>query len=113
MLRVADLDVSGRFYARIGLALREERHGTGPRHLSADLGGTVLELYPRGTGPASTGLRLGLVVPDQARVVDALALARLGANVVADGERDGVRVVVLRDPDGHTVELAQASPAQL
>ena len=103
VLRVADLAASRTFYERLGLDFREERHGRGPEHLSTTLGGVVLELYPQGSGPSTAGLRLGLVVTD----LDGAA-ERSRSAVVADRERDGQRVVVVQDPDGHKVELTAA-----
>lgn len=97
VLRCADLEASRRFYAALGLELREERHGQGPRHLSADVGGAVVELYPADArGPSN--LRWGLRVAD----IDATVgrLAALGVAIRA--ERDA-RVVI--DPDGTRVEL--------
>ncbi|MBX3314691.1 MAG: VOC family protein [Actinobacteria bacterium] len=100
VIRVGDLETSRRFYEQLGLRFRSEQHGAGPRHLSSEIGGTVLELYPRGTGPSTEGVRLGFVVDD----LDAVS-SRCQANVVQDGERDGSRIVVVRDPDGHKIEL--------
>ena len=101
VLRVADLDGSRRFYVGLGLTLRPERHGDGPRHLSADLGGVVLELYPLASGAPTTGLRLGLSVP--APTATAAASSPEAFRTVT---RAGHQVVVLHDPDGHTIELA-------
>lgn len=103
VVRVADLLVSRRFYEQLGLAFRSEQHGRGPEHLSTAIGGTVVELYPIGSGPSTQGLRLGLVIPDLTRVA-----VRCGASVVDDNERDGQRVLVVRDPDGHKIELTEA-----
>ncbi len=102
VLRVADLEASRRFYEALGLAFRAERHGRGPAHLSTAVGGVVLELYPRASSAATDGLRLGLTVAD----LDGVA-ARCAPAVVSDGSRDGDRVVVVRDPDGHRIELTQ------
>ncbi|MBY0232484.1 MAG: hypothetical protein K2W96_24665, partial [Gemmataceae bacterium] len=68
------------FYEGLGLRFVRERHGDGPEHLAATLGGAVLELYPRGDGPPSSGTRIGLRVGGERRVV--------------------------ADPDGHKVELS-------
>ena len=100
VLRVADLAESRLFYEQLGLEFRQEQHGSGPEHLSTVIGGTVVELYPVGSGPSTQGLRLGLVVAGLAEVA-----ATCGAAVIGDCERDGRRVVLLRDPDGHKVEL--------
>ena len=100
VLRVADLDASRRFYEGLGLTLRSERHGDGPRHLSAGLGGVVLELYPLASGAPTTGLRLGLSVP--APTAEAAASSAAAFRTFT---RAGHQVVVLHDPDGHTIEL--------
>lgn len=103
VLRVGALQASEEFYRRLGLELVVERHGQGPTHLSAQVGATVVELYPRGSGPGTEGLRLGFRIAE----VDAVA-ATLGDSVVSDGDRDGYRLVVVRDPDGHKIELTEA-----
>ncbi|HWJ61802.1 MAG TPA: VOC family protein [Acidimicrobiales bacterium] len=106
VVRVGDLAASRAFYERLGLAFQVEQHGSGPEHLSADLGGTVIELYPQGSGPRSTGTRLGFAVAS----VDAVLAA------VPDGTevpRDGGRTVVVVDPDGHRVELTEPARSGL
>lgn len=95
-----DLDTSRRFYEQLGLAFQSEQHGAGPQHLSSQIGGTVIELYPRGSSPSTEGVRLGFVVDDLGAVS-----SRCESNVLEDRERDGRRIVVLKDPDGHKIEL--------
>lgn len=102
VLRVRDLEASRSFYERVGLDLRPEQHGRGPAHLSATLGGVVVELYPRSDGPGSDGTRLGFVVPD----LDAI-VGRLDPAEHDEVRRDGERVVIAIDPDGHKVELTE------
>ncbi|MFO0619076.1 MAG: VOC family protein [Polyangiaceae bacterium] len=97
VLRCADLEASRRFYEALGLDFQEERHGDGPRHLSATVGGAVVELYPA-DARGSSNVRWGLRVDD----LDAV-LARLAALGIAV-RRDGEAHVVL-DPDGSRVEL--------
>jgi catechol 2,3-dioxygenase-like lactoylglutathione lyase family enzyme len=102
VIRVADLASSRRFYEQLGLAFHEEQHGSGPEHLSTVIGGTVVELYPVGSGPSTQGLRLGLVVANLTEIA-----ANSRESVIEDSDRDGHRFVVLRDPDGHKVELTE------
>lgn len=102
VIRVSDLAVSRGFYEHLGLRFQQERHGSGPVHLSTAIGGAIIELYPIGTGPSTQGLRLGLTVEGLAEVA-----ASCGAAVIEDSERDGQRVVVVQDPDGHKVELTE------
>lgn len=102
VMRVVDLASSRVFYERLGLSFRREQHGSGPEHLSTVLGGVVLELYPLGTSSSTDGLRIGLRVRDLDGIVE-----RAGSAVLADSSRDGARVVVVQDPDGHKVELSE------
>ncbi len=105
--RLADLR---HFYECLGLRFMEERHGSGPEHLSASAGEMLLELYPlpAGTGEADSTTRLGFTVGNMTEVVE--TLRRHGSPVIAEprpGEW-GFRAVV-RDPDGRSVELYQTS----
>ncbi len=104
VLRVADLDRSRSFYEALGLRFTLERHGSGPEHLAAEVEGIVFELYPRGTGPESTGTRIGFQV---ASIEDAVsALQRAGAVVLSPPtEGAGGKRAVIADSDGHRVEL--------
>ena len=59
VIRVANLEQAQRFYETLGLQFTREQHGNGPVHLAAKLGEVVFELYPQGTGVATTSTRLG------------------------------------------------------
>jgi lactoylglutathione lyase len=102
VLRCADLERSRAFYESLGLAFTREQHDRGPLHYSSRVGDTVLELYPKGTLDTS-GLRFGLILLRGREVLD--ALTQCGGALVSTDSRD-VRRVVVRDPDGHTLELA-------
>jgi len=103
VMRCSDLLKSCQFYQALGLALTAEQHKTGPEHYSAQLGATVLELYPATTPPTPT--RLGFAIID---VAAAVAKARsLGASIVRFDDTASPSAL-LRDPDGNTVELTTA-----
>jgi catechol 2,3-dioxygenase-like lactoylglutathione lyase family enzyme len=104
VLRCADVERAREFYEALGLALVAEQHGSGPRHYSATIGRTVLELYPR-RGTETSGMRLGLSVSDLAATVG--AVERAGGRVVRT-EATGTPSAILEDSDGHTIELTQA-----
>jgi catechol 2,3-dioxygenase-like lactoylglutathione lyase family enzyme len=93
------LERSRAFYEALGLKLMPEKHGAGPPHYSARVGGTVLEFYPDASG-STRGLRLGLRLTDLAGAVSALAeigfVPRPGSTMTID------------DPDGHRIELSPA-----
>src|SRR5688572_24057328 len=58
-----DLDRARGFYEAWWLAFREERHESGPLHLSYELRGLVLELYPASQRlPVESSTRLGFRV---------------------------------------------------
>jgi lactoylglutathione lyase len=107
VVRATDMERSQRFYEALGLQFTREKHGSGPEHLAAELGDMVFEIYPRGSGPATNGVRLGFQVASVEVAVS--AVQQLGAEVAsppADGAW-GRRAVVV-DPDGLRVEMRQA-----
>ena len=107
VIRSDDLDRSRHFYEALGIQFSTERHGNGPEHLAAELGGVVFEIYPRGKGPATRGLLLGFRVASVAAGL--AATGNLGAVVATLPKYGpwGLRAAVI-DPDGHRVELTQA-----
>lgn len=107
VIRVSDIERSACLYRALGLALTREKHGTGPEHYSADLEGTIFELYPQSTDQEGTSrIRLGFTVNQLDRVVNACVTA--GARLVASPkESSWGRRAVIEDPDGHKIELTE------
>lgn len=107
VLRCADLSMAARFYECLGLRFEHNRHGSGPEHLSANLGDTVFELYPLApNGLASVGTRIGFQVPS----VDCALASLTGfpdAILTPAQTSDWGRRAVVKDPDGHRVELLE------
>src|SRR5262245_4260890 len=109
VLKTRQLDRLKAFYAALGIAFAEEKHGDGPTHYAGRVGEALLELYPlpEDAGPADTTTRLGFAVSDLDTVVGSLEAA---GGVVASPPRRtawGYRAVV-RDPDGRAVELCRS-----
>jgi catechol 2,3-dioxygenase-like lactoylglutathione lyase family enzyme len=77
-----------RFYSELGLNFTTEKHGQGPTHCAAVLGGVVLEIYSALPDCETGTLRLGLAV------IGAAATPPLNP-----GRH------LLTDPDGRTVEI--------
>lgn len=108
VLRSTDLERARSFYEWLGLQFIQHRHGSGPEHLSAELGGCVFELYPQSSDDASTcTTRIGFRVPSLDAVIE--ALGDFPACVISPPQESpwGRRAVVV-DPDGHRVELVEA-----
>lgn len=110
VLRAHDMDKLGRFYEALGLTFARERHGSGPEHLACSAGDSVLEIYPcRGAG-STAGFRIGFSVDGVYSRYEA-AIAHGAVSVLSPqcspwGER-----AVVRDPEGHIVELLRGSKA--
>ncbi|RQO44294.1 bleomycin resistance protein [Variovorax sp. KBW07] len=108
VLRVASMEASAGFYTALGLRFVQERHGQGPEHLSVMTGGVLLEIYPAGDGPTTHPVRLGFRVSSIDSVID--AVLRAGGTLLTKPAPSpwGTRAVLV-DPDGHKVELLEAS----
>ena len=108
VLRSGDIKKASEFYARLGLKFKLHRHESGPEHYSAEWPGGVFELYPQTSeGPSTMGTRIGFAVTS----VD-MAVAALGdyPSAVVSHPKDsewGLRAVI-KDPDGHRIELVQS-----
>ena len=108
VIRATDLVAARAFYEALGLDFELEKHGNGPEHLSHAKSGFVFEVYPRRSNSDSTSsVRLGFSVASLASVL--ISLEDVGAEVVSKPkESEWGRRAVVRDPDGHTVELLEA-----
>lgn len=107
---VSDMQRSTEFYEMLGMAFQDEKHGSGPVHVSTELGDTVLELYPQG-GREASRIRLGLRVDDVAAILASVATIKPDGDSVAATMpycRGTELVAVVQDPDGNKVELVQA-----
>jgi lactoylglutathione lyase len=105
VLRCKDIDRAASFYAELGLQLEKHAHGAGPLHYACEQAGIVFELYPASDkSPVTSSTRIGFAVEDVDASVD--ALTRIGAKVVSPpADSPWGRRAVIRDLDGHTVEL--------
>lgn len=107
VLRSGDIKKASEFYAHLGLKFKIHRHGSGPEHYAAELQGGVFELYPQSNdGPSTLGTRIGFAVASVDSVVAGLT-EYPDAIVSAPKDSEWGRRAVLKDPDGHRVELLQ------
>jgi predicted enzyme related to lactoylglutathione lyase len=104
VLRSPEIDRAARFYSSMGLLFSKHRHGSGPEHYTSCVNDFVFEIYPLGSGPSTTGARIGFSVDDVDSVVEMLQEA--GGTLVSNPhDSEWGRRAVIKDPDGHTVEL--------
>ena len=105
-IRSSDIERAARFYQQLGLEFGKESHGTGQQHLAAALAPeAVFEIYSESTGSGSSaGIHIGFVVDYLDRILEELALP--ADRVLSPATDTGrFRRAVIRDPDGHVVEL--------
>lgn len=108
VLRASDPERLAPFYEALGLSFRKEKHGRGPEHLAAELGSSVLEIYPLKAGQSSTtGVRLGFSVKDLNAACEAATAANGELLSLPEATTWGRRAV-MRDPEGHLLDLVQA-----
>jgi lactoylglutathione lyase len=109
VLRSSDLERAMAFYRVLGLTFTRHAHGAGPEHYACEVNGMVFEIYPLTVRSSpTTGVRIGFRV---ASVDDAVELlSRMGGVVVTPAaDSEWGRRAVMRDFDGHTVELVTPS----
>lgn len=98
MIRSEERDRALEFYRVLGLEFTKHRHGTGPEHYAAELDENA----------SSVGTRLGFRVASVDAALENVQLA--GARVVAQAkDSPWRRRAVIADPNGHRVELVEAS----
>lgn len=105
VLRSADIHRAATFYRRMGLLFTCEAHGSGPEHYTSMVSGLVFELYPlKANAPPTTSTRIGFRVDSVDGIVP--LLVEVGAEVVSPPfDSEWGRRAVVKDLDGHTVEL--------
>ena len=104
VLRSIDIDRAAKFYSEMGMLLTKHRHGRGPDHYTSSIDGFVFEIYPLGNHTPTIGTRIGFSVDDVDSIVP--MLVSIGAELVSPvTETEWGRRAVLKDFDGHVVEL--------
>ena len=110
VLFTSDLDRAAAFYRALGIALEDEDHGEGPRHVAAELTGVHVALHAAAhEGVAPPRRTAGSCFPgfyvddlDGARA----ALEQLGSVITSGHEQMpwGCRFIA-QDPDGRDIEV--------
>jgi lactoylglutathione lyase len=105
VIRSRDIDRAVTFYQMLGMRFTQHSHGNGPEHYTSETADLVFELYPLTSSQMPTiAMRLGFQVDDLDGLV--VELDAIGATIVSPPQDSpwGRRAVV-KDFDGHTVEL--------
>ncbi|MBW8684912.1 VOC family protein [Chitinophaga rhizophila] len=108
VIRTNRQDDQVRFYTTLGLTFNHHRHGNGPYHYSAIIGGLTFEIYPL---PATehepdTTTRLGFTIESLNATLQ--CLEEMGIETVqAPASTEWGYAAVVKDPDGRRVELIE------
>jgi lactoylglutathione lyase len=110
VLRSPDIDRAAQFYQEMGLLLTIHSHGSGPEHYASEVSGMVFEIYPlTPKSQPTTGTRIGFRVDSVDEIVP--MLAQIGAVIITPPTNsEWGRRAVVKDLDGHVVELLTSSP---
>lgn len=104
VLRSHDVERAARFYSAKGLLFLKNRHGNRPERFTSEVDGLVFELYPMGAAGPTAPTRIGFSVDDVDSLIDEL-VAVGGELVSGPSDSEWGRRAVMKDLDGHTVEL--------
>ena len=105
VLRSPDIHRAAGFYRALGLLFTLDRHGGGPEHYSSSINGFVFEIYPLAPDQTpTTDVRIGFSVDSVDGLLPLVQAA--GAKIVSEPhDSEWGRRAVVRDLDGHAVEL--------
>jgi catechol 2,3-dioxygenase-like lactoylglutathione lyase family enzyme len=105
VIRSSDIDRAVIFYRMLGMRFTQHSHGNGPVHYTSETADLVFELYPLASRQMPTiAMRLGFQVDDLDGLV--VELGEIGVNILSPPQDlPWGRRAVVKDFDGHTVEL--------
>ena len=105
VIRSPNIERAVTFYETLGIRFQRHSHGKGPEHYASETCGFVFEIYPqRDESASTTSTRIGFNVDSVDGSLE--LLAKLDIDVVSPAkDSEWGRRAVVRDLDGHTVEL--------
>ena len=106
VLRTSNPDNLASFYKLLGMSFVHHQHGSGPFHYSAEVDGTVFEIYPlsKGMDKADDSLRLGFIVGNLDELIG--RLRNFGTRILNEPKMtEWGYVAIVEDADGRKVEL--------
>ncbi|MFK7980067.1 MAG: TonB family protein [Saprospiraceae bacterium] len=111
VVRTKDIELLANFYQKLGIQFQYHRHGKGPFHYSADLEGTIFEIYPllKNQAQADHTLRLGLEVEKLDALIPTLEKANIKILKAPTFAEFGY-FAIIQDLDGRKIELKEEEP---
>lgn len=112
VVRSPDIHRAVTFYKAIGMTFDLHSHGNGPQHYACEVDNFVFEIYPEKNGKHTTATRFGFRVDSVDIALQQLASLQVDIVSAASDSEWGRRAVV-RDLDGHTVELTSPKCSEI
>ena len=108
VIRSSEIERAVKFYNILGLAMTRHAHGSGPEHYAAEVNGFVFEIYPAtAKSLPTTGTRIGFKVNSVDELI--AKLSQMGSVIISPlADSEWGRRAVVKDFDGHTVELIES-----
>ena len=90
----------------MALTFEHHRHGSGPYHYSAQIGPTLLEIYPlaKGQETADKHLRIGLTIELFEAIIQELQQQDIYFHQTPISTEWGI-MAIIEDPEGRKIEL--------
>lgn len=105
VIRSKDFNKTKNFYFMLGLLFVKEKHEGGPEHYACSVDGFVFEIYPLKEGDVpTTNIRLGFEIDTVDGYIHEIE-GFGGVVVTPPYDSSAGRKAVVKDPDGHTIEL--------
>lgn len=108
VIRTQQLEKQAKFYEKLGIKFQYHKHGNSPYHYSADLDGTVFEIYPtKNENSVNRSTRLGFQVKDLDQLIENLEVTEVESIIKYPEPTTWGYTALIKDLDGRKIELTQ------
>ena len=108
VIRTQQLKQQAKFYEQLVLNFQYHKHGNGPYHYSADLDGTVFEIYPaKNEREVDHSTRLGFQVKNLDKLIENIEITNPQEIINHPKQTPWGYTALVKDLDGRKIELTQ------
>lgn len=106
VIRSVNIEQSVIFYQTLGLIFKKERHGDGQEHYACEIGNLIFEIYPSQSEFVDETTRIGFNVKNLDGLIEKIS-QNDGLIITEPTLSPWGKRAVIKDPDGHKVELLE------
>jgi len=108
VIRTQQLEQQAKFYEKLGIKFQYHKHGNSPYHYSADLDGTIFEIYPtKNEKSVDRSTRLGFQVKNLNKLIENLEIDKSESIIKHPEQTTWGYSALVKDLDGRKIELIQ------